>query len=756
MARYEGYTTNLDFTAMKSTTMVVPTTVHATVTAHTMVDGDVMGSRARAIEWNESYPLLCLALVVLAVLAMLVYMLSSARHHQPSRPDGSAYQVCRTEECLRYARLLNGSTAHDPCDDFYLHVCHGAMVAAQKHASRPPPAARNAPDRVSLLMPLLEQTIAKNVPREGEAQSALQKAAAYFVSCHEFAGTNISAVGLEQLRSLLDRGGFAWPHRSDVADAGALFARLLAASNHVGLPALVSVETSPLRLAPSALLGEHRLRLKFMGRWRFRDYYHLLASMLARPSRSKWSLRDSFTCLTALPHPLQSDSSRESFSDFEEMHSVADKHLEPYLEVGAPEALREEVITWNGTADDAERRLPESWKRALAAYLLSTGRGDTSSTGGGEAAWTLVVQPPGYLSALTSLVEAVGAQRAQLYAGWMLVQHVAPLLSAQLADLLFSGWEVGDELVHRLCLEHLDVTMGWAVLAHDAHALAAPALRQDVRHLAEHVTNLTAERLGRQEGSLSDAVSEQLFGLADLLPTEEAVNAAYAPYADMRPDAFLDNWLLAIDGRRRQQRGELAAATGASHLARLVEAPFFDLGLEWLSLAGGNDSSSACRRGLVVRLHHIAFPMYSVNVTDALRYGTLGAQFAWALLTRFSADELASAVPSETGCRSTWAGKGWLHRIRLVRELQLRALADARGSRVEQRLAGLEHLSEQALLFAVGCLLLCDGDPSEQLVALCNEPLAGDARFAEAFDCPQGSAMTGTQHACSDIQNGGT
>ncbi|XP_075540436.1 uncharacterized protein LOC142575192 isoform X3 [Dermacentor variabilis] len=578
--------------------MVVPTTVHATVTAHTMVDGDVMGSRARAIEWNESYPLLCLALVVLAVLAMLVYMLSSARHHQPSRPDGSAYQVCRTEECLRYARLLNGSRAHDPCDDFYLHVCHGAMVAAQKHAFLPPPAARNAP----------------------------------------------------------------------------------------------------------------------------------------------------------------SDSSRESFSDFEEMHSVADKHLEPYLEVGAPEGRREEVITWNGTADDAERRLPESWKRALATYLLSTGRGDTSSTGGVEAAWTLVVQPPGYLSALTSLVEAVGAQKAQLYAGWMLVQHVAPLLSAQLADLLFSGWEVGDELVHRLCLEHLDVTMGWAVLAHDAHALAAPALRQDVRHLAEHVTNLTAERLGRQEGSLSDAVSEQLFGLADLLPTEEAVNAAYAPYADMRPDAFLDNWLLAIDGRRRQQRGELAAATGASHLARLVEAPFFDLGLEWLSLAGGNnDSSSAWRRGLVVRLHHIAFPMYSVNVTDALRYGTLGAQFAWALLTRFSADELASAVPSEAGCRSTWASKGWLHRIRLVRELQLRALADARGSRVEQRLAGLEHLSERALLFAVGCLLLCDGDPSDQLVALCNEPLAGDAGFAEAFDCPQRSAMTARpQHACSDSQNGGT
>ncbi|XP_075540434.1 uncharacterized protein LOC142575192 isoform X1 [Dermacentor variabilis] len=287
---------------------------------------------------------------------------------------------------------------------------------------------------------------------------------------------------------------------------------------------------------------------------------------------------------------------------------------------------------------------------------------------------------------------------------------------------------------------------------HSGRCRTAPAgvLEASVGHLlAQHWT---------REGSLSDAVSEQLFGLADLLPTEEAVNAAYAPYADMRPDAFLDNWLLAIDGRRRQQRGELAAATGASHLARLVEAPFFDLGLEWLSLAGGNnDSSSAWRRGLVVRLHHIAFPMYSVNVTDALRYGTLGAQFAWALLTRFSADELASAVPSEAGCRSTWASKGWLHRIRLVRELQLRALADARGSRVEQRLAGLEHLSERALLFAVGCLLLCDGDPSDQLVALCNEPLAGDAGFAEAFDCPQRSAMTARpQHACSDSQNGGT
>ncbi|XP_049520894.1 uncharacterized protein LOC119445237 [Dermacentor silvarum] len=254
------------------------------------------------------------------------------------------------------------------------------------------------------------------------------------------------------------------------------------------------------------------------------------------------------------------------------------------------------------------------------------------------------------------------------------------------------------------------------------------------------------------EGSLSDVVSEQLFGLADLLPTEEALNAAYAPYADMRPDAFLDNWLLAIDGRRRQQRAALAAATGASHLARLVEAPYFDLGLEWLSHVGGsNDSSSGWRRGLVVRVHHIVFPMYSVNVTDALRYGTLGAQFAWTLLYRVSADELASAVPSEAGCRSSWASKGWLHRIRLVHELQLRALADARGSRLEQRLVGLEHLSEQALLFAVGCLLLCDGDPSEQLVALCNEPLAGDARFVEAFDCPQGSAMARPpQHPCSD------
>lgn len=733
MARYEGYTTNLDFTAIKaqSTTMVVPTTMHATVTAHTMVNGDMMGSRARAFEWNESYPLLCLALVVLAVLAMLVYMLSSARQHQPSRPDRSAHQVCRTEECLRYARLLNASTVHDPCDDFYLHVCHGAMVAAQKQAVRPPPAARNAPDRVSLLLPLLEKTISEKAPREGEAQSALQKAAAYFVSCHEFADTNISAAGLEQLRSLLDRGGFTWPYRGDVADAGALFAQLLAASNRVGLPALVSVETSPLRLAPSTLLGEHRLRLKFMGRWRFRDYYRLLASMLARPS---------------------SGSSPESFSDFEEMYSVADLHLEPYLETGSPEGLLEEVITWNSTADDAERRLSESWKRALAAYLLSTEHRDTSSTGHAEAVWTLVVRPPGYLSALTSLVEAVGAQRAQLYAGWMLVQHVAPLLSGQLADLLFSGWEMGDELVHRLCLEHLDITMGWAILAHDAHTLAAPAVRQDVRQLAEHVTNVTEELLGRQEGSLSDVVSEQLFGLADLLPTEEALNAAYAPYADMRPDAFLDNWLLAIDGRRRQQRGALAAATGASHLARLVEAPYFDLGLEWLSHAGGsNDSASGWRRGLVVRLHHIVFPMYSVNVTDALRYGTLGAQFAWTLLYRVSADELASAVPSEAGCRSSWASKGWLHRIRLVHELQLRALADARGSRLEQRLVGLEHLSEQALLFAVGCLLLCDGDPSEQLVALCNEPLAGDARFVEAFDCPQGSAMARPpQHPCSD------
>ncbi|XP_049521043.1 uncharacterized protein LOC125944587 [Dermacentor silvarum] len=93
------------------------------------------------------------------------------------------------------------------------------------------------------------------------------------------------------LWSLLDRGGFTWPYRGDVADAGALFAQLLAASNRVGLPALVSVETSPLRLAPSTLLGEHRLRLKFMGRWRFRDYYRLLASMLARPSVRLWSDR---------------------------------------------------------------------------------------------------------------------------------------------------------------------------------------------------------------------------------------------------------------------------------------------------------------------------------------------------------------------------------------------------------------------------------------------------------------------------------
>ncbi|KAH6932028.1 hypothetical protein HPB50_002580 [Hyalomma asiaticum] len=687
--------------------------MQATVAAHTMVDGDMMGTRARAFEWNESYPLVCLALVVLAVLAMLVYMLSSARQHQPSRPDRPPHHVCRTEECMRYARLLNASsTAHGPCDDFYLHVCRGAMVTAQKHAILPPAAARNAP-----------QSLAEKSLREDEKQSALQKAAAFYVSCQEFADTDVSASDLEQIRSLLDRGGFAWPHRGDVADQEALFAQLLAAYDRVGLPALVSVETSPLRLSPSTLLGEHRLRLKFMGRWRFREYYHLLARMLARPS--------------SVSNPV-------SFNDFEEMHSVADKQLEPYLEVGSPEGPWEEVIAWNSTADDGERRLPKSWRRALASHLLSTAQSGASSSGDAEAAGTLVVRPPGYLSALTSLVGVVGPQRAQLYAGWMLVQHVAPLLNAQLAGLLFSGWEMGDELVRRLCVERLDIAMGWAASAQDAYTLAAPAVRHDVLQLAEHMANLTEALLGKQEGSLSDAVSEHLFGLADLLPTEEALDAAYAPYADMRPDAFLDNWLRAIDGRRRQ-RGTLATATGASHLARLEEAPFFDLGFEWMPPTG-NGSSSGPRRVLVVRPHHVAFPMYSVNVTDALRYGTLGAQFAWALLSRASANELATAAESVAGCRHP-SSADWQHRVRMVHELQLRALDEARDSRGEQRLAGLEHLSEQALLFAVGCLLLCDGDPSEQLVALCNEPLAGDARFAEAFGCPQGSAMA-RPHAC--------
>ncbi|KAK8757640.1 hypothetical protein V5799_004729 [Amblyomma americanum] len=117
-------------------------------------------------------------------------------------------------------------------------------------------------------------------------------------------------------------------------------------------------------------------------------------------------------------------------------------------------------------------------------------------------------------------------------------------------------------------------------------------------------------------------VSYRLVGFSDLIPTGEALDDAYSSFADMRTDAFLDNWLRALDGRRSTSWPG-RAAVGLSYLARLVDAPFFDMGREWLPQLSPRGARGAngnrLRQLLVVRPHHVIFPMFGDNVTTAIR-----------------------------------------------------------------------------------------------------------------------------------------
>lgn len=615
---------------------------------------------------------------------------------------------CGSEDCRRIGALLKEAMDERvrPCDDFYRHVCgrwlrsHPGKTVGQVLASafvaNVTRLARNV--RIPLSLAPVHQT-------------AVQKAARHLVACESIVTDTEDQSA--NVREVLAEGGIVWPDAVvENASSADVLSAMFYMSRVVRMPVLLDVvfedeqvEQRVMFRRPDnvlALLAESKWRTQNITTNKYKKYVRAIYDSFTEQGNSS-DFKKRFRNTARLEAALISTMNASVFtSEKDDVISTSTSHI-PHLSLGVSK---------------------ERWLTAFLKFL------NTSED------FPVVISSGRYFQAVFALYNQLGeADFTELY-HWLCVQVLVPFTNRRIIEAARPGDSVREKHRER-CFASSDRAFHYALEYPYMSHVASAQVKNDVGQLMQRVGRSFAEVLSRTGSPI-------LASNCSAASTERSAGAYTALFRRSRPEYFEEVYHRYPDMKLSAVANWMAVAASAPTAITSESSKF------------GEASPHSSVWSVPIEASYIDVPYYALAAPNAVKFAGIGSRLVGRLFSELVLNNEAcrNAVMEES--EETWdcieAGLANKYRNLDVMKVDgqvamfswtvawtaFRAHAASIQSTV--MLEAFPGLSERALFYVVGCLLLC-GDDVHQAEARCNLPLRHDQNFANAFSCGLGSPM---------------
>ncbi|XP_064490005.1 endothelin-converting enzyme 2-like [Ornithodoros turicata] len=610
-------------------------------------------------------------------------------HQRPYREKD--YLVCRTQPCMLYAAILNGSINRNrnPCDDFYSYVCDGWD---RKH---------NDPiywgHVVDFSFRLIEVLESKDIPIR--SQSAVEKAAKFYQSCKRANGGGPGEI--VAFRYLWRKCEVDWPRATRNAD---VFKTVILLRRTFQEESIINFDVRQFQDGPRLYVfsGDdlavfYNVSVLIKAANGYQDYFESIQNILKTPGTFQGDLQP-YGRFLEIESDIQND-----------LHVKLDKTATPI------------TVNFSGLLNLTPHVPVVRWLHAFA--LLDIPRSTP-----------IDVANVAYLRALDDLFLRVGETELHRYVGWLNVQQMAPFINRELVEAVSDIPSRATDIAIASCLYRTEAFMGWATYAKLAAQIFTSTTRQELHSLIKNIGDTAVDKIMFSWLPLKKALMRYTFKAwrsdlmkyPDRFPNPESLDPIFVNVTDMG-DHLMENWVNLVRGRARTDATKLKLNS-----PHFVPVSLRNVDYEFYVQEDGR-----------VRLPPYAatVPLYEYEVSEPVKYGGLGfllAHYAFDIL-KYHNPSLANNSPS---CLDL-AGSPYKDETILRSAVSLDIARDAfsRRSSTDIRLPFLRTLTGKQIFYVATCFLMCGQQDRSFYVRRCNEPLKHNAAFAKAFSCRRGSPM---------------
>ncbi|XP_070390278.1 neprilysin-1-like [Dermacentor albipictus] len=610
-------------------------------------------------------------------------------------------ELCTTAPCDSFAKLLDASVngSMNPCDSFGRYVCDGWR---SKHS---------VSLRESVFRTAIEATVAavEGVAIPDTHQNAGEQTAAFFRSCYESlvkadAGSAADEVAL--VKAYLAEAGVVWPwipSRPDVLETSLFLAFEL------GWPAILDIKVRGSSVNSSAVILEPSA------------WFTRLIPLIDSRTTSEVQRKGYFDAL--VQH--YGGVGNVTYSDIQDAELVMKKPLRDAL------ALR------NWTTLETNHMYPDvsAWATALARHNVT-------------GALRFLSSSAAFVSTFGELWQEYGDDRMHLYVSWCAVQYASIFTSR---DTLLATAAGGSRLPSwtsslSLCFTFTYGVVGDAIFAPYSARVLKSGVRSDVAKLMFSVRKAFTVRFKDDPAFSADttllnewASIEGVFEAFDYRIKHD-LHSPFLGYPDMT-SSFVRNW---------RSVSRLGFQTEASvYVLRTIDAI---LNRELYTVKKNSQD-------FVLLPFALTSPMYDVETSVAIKYGTLGALLARAsaeialdyygrqAATKHRLDESRECFDKDVRTMSI------APRVNVMLEaVAIEALLDAFQENYDKKHQDHEDVAGYSALetfFLSWCLMKCAAPPNERNADVdpCSAPLRHVRRFSETFRCKPETSLNPV-HKC--------
>ncbi|KAH7981512.1 hypothetical protein HPB49_025096 [Dermacentor silvarum] len=654
---------------------------------------------------QKNMPIIGLAAFVVMIVGVLVVMVLLRRRttsgHGGSDTDSDSLTTCHSEPCAHVARLLSESISADsePCDDFYEYVCgNWNHMGSQGDV---------------LFQKLVDEVteLARNVRVPVAGQTAVQKAALAYQACENIVAQNNTS--LTTVMRILKQAGFysppAWTGPVNALNSTFFLGVRWSIAAPVKLTYAQPTDRGiTLRMAPSESLKAYVHRRKKP------DFYA--------------KMKDDYDALSTID--------KDPKIDYNAWMQIDKDVIEETQQKLQTVALGNDFAGWNETTiENAIQNVSQQqWVSLLKDYF---GRYNESLR--------FYVDSLYLFRKFMQLPDAVGAQKAQAYFKWYMVEILATKVYAPWVIREFQTYEEALNYQYRLCFVIVEQTASYAFLAPYVTMMFTDEVRDDIRQLLQKVRR-SYSSVFADINSLQSSVrmlpsyansTGRIFELLQLTE-EHSLEENYAHYEDMTSDP-LENWRRLVRGRSSSFWSRVSMGTADALPSDLlyyeVESMFYDFSL---------------------RPDVAVLPAYDIRAPILLKLASLGSLMASAMAKVLYASQMnkknwhatAECIlqqpmqkQQQQNNNTHDAETGQV--VFLERAIAIAVIDSAARSQVEESesavaLPGMPELPGMKLLYAVWCYQQCGEKEGKRL---CNEPLKELSFFGDTFKCGPDAAM---------------